>query len=196
MPLVHCGSNVGWMAHQGSVGRGVRSTDVRVLDASLADCLPGEIGDIFLRSPSHGGSTYVGDQPDLPATEDGFTSVGDMGYLDADGYLYVVDRRVDMIVTGGANVFPAEVECVLIDHPKVADVVVVGLQDPKWGRRVHAIVESADPNDEPTLTDIRDFAKARLAAYKAPRSIEVVESIPRSEATKVNRGRLVDARGG
>jgi bile acid-coenzyme A ligase len=185
-----------WMRHQGSVGRGRRSTEVRILDADGKDVPTGEIGDIYLRSPSYGGSLYLGEAPQLPTTDDGYQTVGDMGHLDADGYLYVVDRRVDMIVTGGANVFPAEVESALIDHPKVADVVVIGVLDPEWGRRVHALVEAADPQDPPTFEELRAFAKARLAAYKAPRSVEIVDSIPRSEATKVNRGRLVEARGG
>jgi bile acid-coenzyme A ligase len=185
-----------WMDHQGSVGRGHRTTEVRVRDADGADLPAGEIGDIYLRSQAHGGSEYLGDVPQLQPTDDGFRTVGDMGYLDDDGFLYVIDRRVDMIVTGGANVFPAEVEAALVDHPKVADVVVVGLQDPDWGRRVHAIVEPADPADPPTFDEIRTFAKAKLAAYKAPRTLELVDEIPRSEATKVNRGRLVEARGG
>lgn len=185
-----------WMKHRGSVGHGQRATEIRILDDDGHDVRPGDIGDIYLRSPSYGGSVYVGDAPQLPATDDGFRTVGDMGYLDADDYLYLVDRRVDLIVTGGANVFPAEVESALIDHPKVADVVVIGLRDPQWGRRVHAIIEPADPADPSTLEEIREFAKQRLAAYKAPHSIEVVDAIPRSEATKVSRGRLVEARGG
>ena len=119
-----------------------------------------------------------------------------MGYLDDDGYLYLVDRRVDLIITGGANVFPAEVESALIDHPTIADVVVIGLPDPEWGRRVHAIVEPADPAAPPTAEDVIAYAKERLAAYKVPKTVEVVDAIPRSEATKVNRGALVDARGG
>ena len=119
-----------------------------------------------------------------------------MGYLDEDGYLYMVDRRVDMIITGGANVFPAQVEEALIDHPKIADVVVVGLKDDEWGRRVHAIVEPADPADPPTADEVIGYAKSRLAAYKVPKTVELVERIPRSAATKVNRGRLVEARGG
>jgi bile acid-coenzyme A ligase len=119
-----------------------------------------------------------------------------MGYVDADGYLYLVDRRVDMIITGGANVFPAEVEAALIDHPKIADVVVIGLRDPEWGRRVHALIEPADPADPPTFEEVRAYAKARLAPYKVPKTIELVDAIPRSAATKVNRGRLVETRGG
>jgi bile acid-coenzyme A ligase len=101
-----------------------------------------------------------------------------------------------MIVTGGANVFPAEVETALIDHPKIADIVVVGLRDLEWGRRVHAIIEPADPTDPPTDDEIRAYAKSRLAAYKVPKTVELVDTIPRSEATKINRRALVEARGG
>ena len=149
-----------------------------------------------MRSPSYGGSDYLGEAPQLRTTDDGFQTVGDMGHLDDDGYLYIVDRRVDMIITGGANVFPAEVEQALIDHPKIADVVVVGLRDDEWGRRVHAIIEPADPGDPPTADEVIAYAKARLAAYKVPKTVELVDAMPRSAATKVNRGRLVEARGG
>ncbi|MSO79036.1 MAG: feruloyl-CoA synthetase [Acidimicrobiia bacterium] len=183
-----------WMLHQGSVGRGTRATDIRIIDSDGMELPPGEVGDVYLRSDSYGGSLYVGEAPALPTTEDGFRTVGDMGYLDDDGYLYIIDRRVDLIVTGGANVFPAEVEAAIIDHPKVADVVVIGLRDPEWGRRVHALIEPVDAHDPPTYEEIRAFAKTRVAAFKAPHSIEVIDAIPRSEATKVNRGRLVEER--
>jgi bile acid-coenzyme A ligase len=129
-------------------------------------------------------------------TEDGFGTVGDMGYLDSDGYLYVVDRRVDLIITGGANVFPAEVEAALIDHPKIADVVVIGLKDPEWGRRVHAVIEPADPADPPSLDEVKAYAKSRLLHYQVPKTIEIIDAMPRSEAMKINRGRLVEARDG
>jgi bile acid-coenzyme A ligase len=185
-----------WMSHQGSVGRGVRDTEIRVLGADGRDVPTGEIGEIYLRSPTGAGYSYLGDAAPPGATDDGFQTVGDVGYLDADGYLHLVDRRVDMIVTGGANVFPAEVETALIDHPGIADIVVVGLRDPAWGRRVHAIVEPADPAGPPTAEEVIAYAKGRLAAYKVPKSVEVVDAIPRSEATKVNRRALVDARGG
>jgi bile acid-coenzyme A ligase len=132
----------------------------------------------------------------MASTSDGFASVGDLGYLDEDGYVYLVDRRVDMIITGGVNVFPAEVETALAEHPKVADVVVIGLKDDEWGRRVHAIIEPADASAPPTLDEIRAYAKSRLHAFKVPKTIEIVDAIPRSSATKVNRGALVDERGG
>jgi bile acid-coenzyme A ligase len=185
-----------WMMHEGSVGIGMRGTEVRILDDAGQDLPAREIGEIYMRAPSYGGSTYVGDVPQLRETPDGFRTVGDMGYLDEDGYLYIADRRVDMIVSGGANVFPAEVEHALIDHPKIADVVVVGLRDPEWGRRVHAIVEPADAGDPPAEDEVIGYAKSRLAAYKVPKTVEIVASMPRSEATKVNRSRLVEARGG
>ena len=184
-----------WLTHRGSVGKGHRGTEVRILDADGTDARPGEIGDIYLRSPSYGGSTYLGASR-LVTTDDGFSTVGDMGWVDEDGYLYLADRRVDLIISGGANVFPAEVEAALIDHPKVADVVVIGLKDEEWGRRVHAVLQARDPADPPTLDDVVAYAKSRLAPYKVPKSIEVLDEIPRSAATKVNRGALVEARGG
>jgi bile acid-coenzyme A ligase len=185
-----------WMAHQGSVGRGVRSTEIRILDGTGQDQPAGEIGEIYLRSPLSAGYRYLGDAAPRDRTDDGFATVGDLGYLDADGYLFLVDRRVDMIVSGGANVYPAEVETALIDHPGIADIVVVGLSDADWGRRVHAIVEPADPMSPVAEADVIAYAKRRLAPYKVPKTVEVVDAIPRSEATKVNRRALVEARGG
>lgn len=185
-----------YMAHEGSVGRPFRGSEVRILDPDGSELPPGAVGDIYLRSETYGGSTYLGTAPQLPPTSDGFRTVHDVGYLDEDGYLYLVDRRVDMIISGGANVFPAEVENALIDHPKVADVVVVGLKDEEWGRRVHAIIEPSDSSDPPTFDEMRDYAKSRLSPYKVPKTIEILDTIPRSAATKVNRGALVEARGG
>jgi bile acid-coenzyme A ligase len=185
-----------WMAHQGSVGRGVRGTEVRILDAGGHDLPAGELGEIYLRSAMSAGFRYLGDAAPRGGTDDGFSTVGDLGFLDTDGYLHLVDRRVDMIVTGGANVYPAEVETALIDHPAIADIVVVGLRDLEWGRRVHAIVEPADLAAPPTDGDVIAYAKSRLAAYKVRKTIEIVDAIPRSEATKVNRRALVEARGG
>jgi bile acid-coenzyme A ligase len=186
-----------WMAHQGSVGRPFRGAQVRILDDDGNDLPPGEIGHIFMHPPEGSrGATYLGEVPQIPWTDDGFGSYGDMGHVDEEGYLYLADRRVDLIVSGGANVFPAEVEAALIDHPKIADVVVIGVKDPEWGRRVHALIEPIDANDPPTLADVKTYVKGRLLAYKVPKSIEILEAIPRSEAMKVNRGRLTEARGG
>jgi bile acid-coenzyme A ligase len=185
-----------WMTHEGSVGRGVRDTEIRILAEDGRELPPGEIGDIYLRSSAYAGCIYLGDAAPPGTTDDGFHTVGDLGRVDAEGFVYLVDRRVDMIISGGANVFPAEVEIALIDHPSIADVVVIGLKDPRWGRRVHAIIEPADPTAPPTADEIIGFAKSRLAPYKVPKTVEFVDAVPRSAATKVNRGRLVEARGG
>lgn len=185
-----------WMTHQGSVGRPLPGTEVKILCDDEKEVPAGEIGDVFLRSARSGGSTYLGNVPQARRTADGFAAMGDLGHLDEEGYLYLADRRADLIITGGANVFPAEVESALIDHPKIADIVVIGLKDPEWGRRVHAVIEAADPASPPTTEEVRDYAKSRLAAYKVPKTVEIVAAIPRSEATKVNRGRLIAEREG
>jgi bile acid-coenzyme A ligase len=185
-----------WLDHPGSVGRGFRDTDIRVVDDDGNLAAPGALGEIYLRAPMNDQYRYIGGAAPLPTTADGFTSAGDIGHLDADGYLYIADRRTDMIVTGGANVFPAEVESALIDHPEIADVVVIGIADQQWGRRVHAVVQPLDVASPPTERAVIGFAKDRLAAYKVPKTVEFVDEIPRTAATKVNRSAMVQARGG
>ncbi len=185
-----------WLDHPGSIGRGFRGTELRILDEQQREVPVGEVGEIYLRSPSTGKYGYLGSSRALPMTADGFATTGDLGRLDDEGYLYIADRRVDMIVSGGANVFPAEVEAALSEHPDVADVVVIGLPDPEWGHRVHAIVEREGSEPPVAEEDIRRFAKERLAPYKVPKSVEFVDAIPRSAATKVNRAKLVAERVG
>jgi bile acid-coenzyme A ligase len=185
-----------WLAHPGSVGRGFRDTEVRILDPNGKQLPPGELGEVYLRSPMSAGYRYLGGAPLLPSTPDGFRTAGDLGHLDADGYLYIADRRSDMIISGGANVFPAEVECALAEHPDIVDVVVIGLADPEWGRRVHAVVQLADAAAALTEGEVIAYAKTRLAAYKVPKTVEFVDEIPRTAATKVNRSAMIEARGG
>jgi bile acid-coenzyme A ligase len=185
-----------WLAHPGSVGRGFRDTEVRILDPQGRPVATGELGEVYLRSPMSAGYRYLGGAPLLPSTSDGFRTAGDIGHLDADGYLYIADRRSDMIITGGANVFPAEVECALAEHDDIVDVVVIGLADPGWGRRVHAVVQLADPAAPLTEQQVIAYAKTRLAAYKVPKTVEFVDEIPRTAATKVNRSAMIAERGG
>ncbi|XVQ14937.1 class I adenylate-forming enzyme family protein [Spirillospora sp. CA-255316] len=185
-----------WLTHEGSVGRGFQGTEVRILDGDGRELPAGEIGGVYLRWERGAKYSYRGTAERAGATDDGFHTAGDVGYLDEEGYLYLKDRAVDLIITGGANVFPAEVEAALIDHPRIADVVVIGLRDPEWGRRVHAVVEPADPAAPPSADEVIAYAKGRLAAYKVPKTVEFVDAIPRSAATKVSRGAMVQARGG
>jgi len=182
-----------YLEHPGTVGKGAMATELKILDDDQREVPNGEIGHVYMRSAYGVLASYVGDVPPMPTTDDGFVTVGDLGHLDDDGFLYLSDRRVDMIVSGGANVYPAEVEAALSEHAEVADVVVIGLSDPEWGRRVHAIVARA-PGSTVDAETLRAHAGERLARYKVPKSVEFVESISRSEATKLNRAALVAER--
>ena len=186
-----------WLAHPGTLGLPFGDAESRILDTDGKELPRGEIGGIYMRTPTGPAASYVGDNvTPMARTDDEFYSVGDLGWMDEEGFLYMADRRVDMIVTGAANVFPAEVESALSEHPQIADVVVIGLRDPEWGRRVHAIVQPKDLANPPDVADIIGFAKARLASYKAPKTVEFIESLPRSEAMKLSRGALVLERDG
>jgi bile acid-coenzyme A ligase len=182
-----------YLQHPGTVGRGAMATALKILDDEQREVPIGEIGHIYMKSDYGILAKYVGDVAPIPVTEDGFATVGDLGWLDEEGYLFLADRRVDMIITGGANVFPAEVEAALSEHPDVADVVVIGLSDPEWGRRVHAIVQPR-AGATPTAEDLRAYATERLARYKVPKTIEFIDAIPRTEATKLNRAALIAER--
>lgn len=184
-----------WLLHPGSVGRGFRDTEIRILGPDNAPLPPGESGEIFMRAPMTASYEYLGGAKPLAMTTDGFGSAGDLGHLDQDGYLYIADRRTDMIVTGGANVFPAEVENALIGHGEIVDVVVLGLPDPQWGRRVHAVVQTVQGADLDERRVI-EYAKRRLTSYKVPKTVEFVDEIPRTAATKVSRSEMTRARGG
>ena len=186
-----------WLAHPGTLGRPLMGTEVKILDQDGEELPTGEIGGIYMRSPLGAGVTYIGENvTQLAPTPDGFVTVGDMGWVDEEGWLYMADRRVDMIVTGAANVYPAEVESALSEHPQVRDVVVIGLRDPEWGRRVHAIIEPADVTHPPDPADIIAFARERLSPYKVPKTVEFLDALPRSDAMKLNRGALVLERDG
>lgn len=183
-----------WLAHPGTLGRGWRGVQVRILGPDKQQLPPGEIGDIYLRPPAGIRYTYLGAERTADVTSEGFTTVGDMGWMDDDAFVYLADRRVDMIVTGGSNVFPAEVEVALSEHPGVADVVVIGLPDETWGKRVHAIVQRSDSASDLTEADVISFGRDRLASYKLPKSVEFVDLIPRAASTKVSRSALVAER--
>ncbi|MDQ1360155.1 MAG: bile acid-coenzyme ligase [Acidimicrobiaceae bacterium] len=184
----------GWLEHPGTLGQPWTETEIRILGPEGDELPAGEIGEIYLRQADGITHGYLGDVPPAPVTDDNFTTIGDLGWLDEEGWLYMADRRVDMIVSGGANVFPAEVEAALSEHPGLADVVVIGLPDEEWGQRVHAIAQWSGSGTAVTEREVIEFAKSRLSPYKVPKSVEFVDLIPRSEATKVNRSALVAER--
>lgn len=180
-----------WLAHPGSVGRPTFGRKLKVLDDAGSELPAGEIGEVFMMPPGGQGSTYRYIGAEATATGDGWESLGDLGYLDADGYLYLVDRKTDMIVTGGANVYPAEIEAALDAHPAVRSSAVVGLPDDDLGNRVHAIVDAVEPVDD---ADLREHLSQRIASYKIPRSFERVDAPLRDDAGKVRRSALREAR--
>ncbi|OLM20141.1 MULTISPECIES: AMP-binding protein [unclassified Pseudonocardia] len=179
-----------WLAHPGSVGRVTRG-EMKVCDDDGRELGPGATGEIWMRSGGTPTYHYLGA---TPRERDGWESLGDMGALDADGYLYLADRRSDMILVGGANVYPAEVEAALVAHPDVRDAVVVGLPDVDYGRIVHAIVQPA-AGARPGLEDrLREHCAQRLGRAKNPRGYELVDHPLRDDAGKVRRSELAAAR--
>ena len=190
-------SGVEWLAHRGSVGKIGETSALRIIGEDGNDVAPGETGEIYFLPADGAGSTYhyLGAAPKRRA--DGWESLGDIGRLDADGYLYLGDRLADMILRGGANIYPAEVEAALTAHPDVRSCVVVGLPDPEFGQRVHAILELAETTDARAVVDgMGDFLADRLSRYKHPESFEIVGVGLRDDSGKVRRTLLRDERAG
>jgi bile acid-coenzyme A ligase len=183
-----------WLEHPGSVGRATGGSELRILDQAGRDLPAGSVGDIYMR-PAGGVQTYgyIG-APPAASTPDGFVSVGDLGWVDEAGYLYIADRRTDMIVSGGANVFAAEVEAALAEHVDIDDVVAVGVPDPDWGRRVHAIIQPRDALAPPPVDALDRHCRQHLAAFKVPKSYEFMAELPRSEHGKIQRLALAEER--
>ena len=183
-----------WLKRRGSVGRFHRGGICKVLDVHGNELPTGQIGELWC-------SVRAGQQPQyeyIGATRrsrDGFDSVGDLGRLDEDGFLYIVDRRSDLILRGGVNIYPAEIEAAIDAHPDVASSAVIGLPDADLGARVHAIVElRAERRGQVESDNLLEFLKERLAAYKLPASIEFVEVPLRDAAGKIRRMTLRDER--
>lgn len=177
-------------ARPGSVGRPIPGVFLRVVDADRRMLPAGEVGEIAVAAPSIA-STYLDKSEawaEVTFEEDGrrWYLSGDLGRLDDDGYLYIVDRAKDMMITGGENVYSAEVERVLIAHPDVLEVAVVGIPDERWGERVTAAVVLAQ-GCTTTGDDIVEFCSTRLAAYKRPRRIDFVDALPRNAFGKVQK---------
>ena len=181
-----------WLAKPGTVGKASARVSYSIVDAEGNDLPPGEVGTIYCRR-TDGPPAYHNDPEKTRAMvlPDGRFTVGDMGWLDEDGYLFLADRRVDLIIVGGSNVYPAEIEATLIEHPDVADVAVFGLPDPDWGERIVAVVEPP-PECDPDVDGIRAWASDRLAAYKVPRRFDVVDALPREAHGKLKKRLLRD----
>jgi acyl-CoA synthetase (AMP-forming)/AMP-acid ligase II len=173
-------------AKPGSAGKASLHVDIRLADPDGIDVPQGTDGEILVRAPSVTAGYW--DEPEMTARQitDGWLHTGDMGHFDEDGFLFISGRKGDMIISGGMNIFPAEIEAVLREHPAVSDVAVIGLPDEKWGETVCAVVEAADGAmvDERALID---FCTEHLAGYKKPTSIRVVDALPRTAGGKAKK---------
>ncbi len=181
-----------WVEHPGSVGKPLAYSRMRILDENGNDCAPGQMGEIYMLPATGSGSTYQYKGAVGKTNTEGWESVGDMGYFDEDGYLYLGDRLNDMILSGGRNIYPAEIEAALEEHPLVRSCAVVGMPDADMGSVIYAIVDSAGA----TLHDdaLKEHLNSRLTPYKIPAHFEFVNEPLRNDAGKVRRTGLRAAR--
>ncbi len=183
-----------WLKKPGTVGKPWPNADVKVVDEDGKDLPPGEVGTVYMQMGQQEFEYHKDEKKTKESRLAGYFTVGDVGYLDEDGYLFLRDRKSDMIISGGVNIYPAEIENVLMTHPRVADVAVFGIPNDDWGEEIKAVVEPApDVAPGPELSeDILGFARERLAKFKLPRSVDYIDEMPRDPNGKLYKRRLRD----
>ncbi len=184
-----------WLKRPGTVGKVVPPDQVKVADEDGNELARGEIGTVFLKAPDVGRFEYfkAKDKTDSAYRGDYYT-LGDVGYIDEEGYLFLTDRSVDLIITGGVNVYPTEIDAVLIAHPKVADSATIGVPSDEWGEDVKSVVElvaGVEPSRD-LEAELLEFARDHLAHFKCPKTIDFVDALPRQDNGKIYRRRLRD----
>ena len=189
MAVVSCNS-AEWLAHPGTVGRAIERAEVRVIDAAGNSLPAGEIGEIVARNADFADFTYHGDDAKRAEAEKaGLIAPGDIGYLDADGFLYLCDRAKDMIISGGANIYPAEIESELQKMPGVADCGVFGIPDEEFGEAVCAVVQPL-PGCVLTEAEVRAYLRTQMAGYKVPKRVDFHAELPREDSGKIFKRKL------
>ena len=180
------------MVFSGSVGRTVPPFTALILDDDGKLLPPNTEGRLYFKDATGRGVVYHNDPEKSKAAhiEPGTFTLGEIGYMDADGYVFITDRFSDMVVSGGANIYPAEAEQVLIEHPAVADVACIGVPHREMGEELKALVIPEDPANPPDPAELIHWCRARLSHYKCPRSIELVDSVGRNTMGKVNKRAL------
>jgi acyl-CoA synthetase (AMP-forming)/AMP-acid ligase II len=172
-----------------SAGRAVAGTEVRIVDEQDRPVPSGTIGQIIARGPQMMRGYWNQDEATAEALRDGWMHTGDAGIMDAEGFIYIQDRVKDMIVSGGENVYPREVEEVLFQHPLVADAAVIGVPDDRFGEAVKAVIVLRE-GETATAEDIIDFCRDKLGGYKRPRSVDFLAALPRNPSGKVLKRQL------
>ena len=155
------------------------------------ECGPEEVGELLIRGPHVCGGYWRRPEETARAIVDDWLHTGDLARRDAEGYYYIVGRSKDMIISGGENIYPAEVESAICDHPDVAEAAVIGIPDDKWGEAVKAIVVMK-PGKQASATDIINFTRTRIAGFKTPKSVEFMDALPRNPSGKILRRNLRD----
>jgi long-chain acyl-CoA synthetase len=184
-----------WLRRPGTVGKVSPPDHVRILDDTGTDTAPGEIGTVYLKAPAARDTRfayYKAAEKTESAYRGDYFTLGDVGYVDDDGYLFLTDRSAHVIISGGVNIYPAEVEAVLIGHPAVGDVGVVGVPDDDWGEIAVAVIEP-QPGVEPSdalAVELVEWCRARVAHYKCPRRVEFTEALPRHDNGKLYKHQL------
>jgi long-chain acyl-CoA synthetase len=176
-----------WLEKPGTVGRAIRGMRVHIVDDDGKDLPPHVAGMVYMEPEARSFSYYRDDELTAQSYRGRSFTIGDVGYLDEDGYLFIVDRKKDMIISGGVNVYPAEIEAVLVSHPSVADAAVLGQPDPEWGERVCAFVQVAPGVEagQELAAELVAYVRERLDSYKCPRQVWFREKLPRNEAGKL-----------
>jgi long-chain acyl-CoA synthetase len=190
-PVVYCTSEE-WLAHPGTVGRPIKRAVVKIFDEQGNELPSGESGEVYMWLDVWPNFTYAGDEEKRRSIErEGLVSCGDIGYVDDEGFLYLNDRRSDMVISGGVNIYPAEIESCLLGLEGVRDCAVFGIPHDEFGEALAAHVE-LDDGAQLTAEDIRDHVKENLAPYKTPRLVEFSDSLPREDSGKIFKRRLRD----
>jgi acyl-CoA synthetase (AMP-forming)/AMP-acid ligase II len=181
-----------WLEKPGSVGRTLAPFELLVIGEDGEPLPPGEVGQLYFRDTTGRGIIYH-NAPEKTAAahlRPGVFTLGEVGYVDADGYVFITDRVSDMIVSGGVNIYPAEAEQALIRHPAVADVAVIGAPNEAMGEEVKALIMVRDPANPPTPEELDAFCRQHLAGFKCPRSYDFVPDLGRNAMGKVNKRNL------
>jgi len=184
-----------WLEHKGSVGRSIGQFTAVIFDEEMRELSAGTEGRLFFRDSTGRGIVYPNDAEKTAASnpEPGLFTLGEIGYIDADGYVFITDRFSDMVVAGGVNIYPAEAEQLLIDHPGVVDVACIGVPHHEMGEMLVALVIPADDSAPPAPGELSTWLRERLSHYKCPREYHVVDDLLRSTMGKINKRKLRDA---